>query len=474
MFRFSLVTLMLAISAISAPAFATAPPYQVATIVVHGFNPGGASGVGVYGADESEPYVANIAAALGLPTSDVAPYTANQVAYTTYYGDTFPFYYTARDVADMESLAVTSGPGVPMYAAIIVKYAKEVMSRSGATQINLLGISFGGLISRYIIEKDVGGLASSGKIARWICIDGVVAGNYAATNGGIFAENFFENSYGGNSIDFEQMNYAWVRANLNDPRDSSISQFLGSFPTHFWAAADDNAYDGFITGLSGKANDGVVLLEDAALVNLPPQSLYLGLAPTQSIIHATHEGTKTYSGIRAGLAAQITGRRRVRVTLETVRVLNEFDGGTKGNGEYVFGLKVFSPVAQALSEITQPIHEVRSDDNSFPFFSLAKNVTATVNQIWFDDMILPGETQLRLETNVDEIDGDLIYNISEEQGDVRQSLADTSINISTTAPAQYTLETADWQANIRVQMLDYPDFQEITRPNAATNWSLYE
>lgn len=475
MLRFAVVTFALAFSAGLLPAFATAPPHQVATVVVHGFNPGGASSTGVFGEDSSVAYLEEIATTLGLPTSLVAPSAPNQVAYTTYYGDQYPYYYTAQDIRDMESLAVTDGPGVPMYAAIMGKYAREVMRRSGATQINLMGLSFGGLISRYMIEKDVEALASSGSIARWICIDGVVAGNYAATHGGPIAQNFFETNYGGNSIDFQQMNYEWVRTHLNDPRDSSISRFFGTFPTHFYLAADDNAYGRVITNLSGKANDGVVLLEDGELRNLPPSASYLGLPPTKSIIHATHEGTKTYTGIRAGLGAQVYGRRRVRVTLESVRILNEFDGGARGNGEYVFGLKVFSPIAQALAGIAQPIHELRADDNSFPFFTLAVNALVTVNQVWFDDMILPGETQLRLETNVDEVDGDaFIYNITEESGEVIQQLADTSINISTETPGRYTLQTADWEASIKVEMGDYPAFQEINRQNAAQNWSLYQ
>ncbi len=317
-------------------------------------------------------------------------------------------------------------------------------------------------------------LASSGKIARWVCVDGVVAGNFAATYGGALAENFFNVYFAGKSIDYAQMNYEWVRTRLHDPRDSSNSSFYGDFPTHFWLAADDNAYAKFVTNFSKRANDGVVLVEDGILRNLPPESRYLGLSPTRSVIHATHEGTKTNTGIQAGLAAGLTGRKRVKITLETVRVLTEFDGGDRGDGEYVFGVKVFSPTAQTAYSITQPIHELRAEDNSFPFFTMAREAIYTVNEVWFDDMILDGETQLRLETNVDEVDGSAIYQITEDSGEVLQSLADTTITVSTTAAQSYLLETADWQAIIRVDTVDYPDFQEIVRQNAAANWALYE
>ena len=57
--------------------------------------------------------------------------------------------------------------GVPRYAAIVGKYARYVMQRSGAEGVNLTCHSMGCLISHYIIENDVEKLASEGKIRRW-------------------------------------------------------------------------------------------------------------------------------------------------------------------------------------------------------------------------------------------------------------------------------------------------------------------
>lgn len=454
-------------------AQATAPPDQVATVVIHGFDPDGVQQTGVFGVDSSESYITSLSASIGLPTSIDAPLAMNQVAYATYYGNQYPTYYTPQDILDVQAVTAQFGGGVPRYATIMAKYAKEVMRRSGAKQVNLFAVSFGGLISRYMIEKDVEGLASSGKIARWISVEGVVDGNYAATLGGSTAQDLFESYYGAPPIDVEHMTYDWVEANINNPRDYSVSPFLGQFPVHFWQACDDDFNSKGLTYISGKANDGVVLIEDAYLKGLGPNSRYLGLDPTISCTHTTHESTKDFPGIRAGVAAELFGRRRVNIQLEQVRVRKEFDGGIRGNGEYVFGLKVRSPRADTLYGITAPIHQLRSDDNNIPYVRMAQDTTVTVNLTWFDDMILPGETELHLETNVDEIDGDLIYNIAEDVPDTRQDLKDTSATVSTMQPGEYTLETDDWRAIVKVNITDYPDFDDGTTPTAAMNWNLY-
>ena len=70
---------------------------------------------------------------------------------------------------------------------------------------------------------------------------------------------------------------------------------------------------------AGVPCDGVVLIEDGYLHDLPSASRYLGLMPTVSATHTTHESTKDYPGIRAGVAAQVFGRKRVTITLEQAR-----------------------------------------------------------------------------------------------------------------------------------------------------------
>src|SRR5690606_32380944 len=152
----------------------------------------------------------------------------------------------------------------------------------------------------------------------------------------------------------------------------------------------------------------------------------------------------------AGMSAQLFGRNRVTVKLKDVRVLREFDGGARGQGEYVFGVKVFSPAAEAFGAVG-PVNDLRAEDNTFPFVRLSVDSQQSLNLPWFDDMLLPGETHLRLVTNVEEIDGDEIYQVNEVSGTVRQALENTEVVIDVTQNGEYPLVTGDWVGTISVE-----------------------
>ena len=69
------------------------------------------------------------------------------------------------------------GPtGLQRYGLILGKFIKWRLAYTGANYANLVCHSMGCLISRYVIENDIEGLASSQKIVRWETNAGVVAG----------------------------------------------------------------------------------------------------------------------------------------------------------------------------------------------------------------------------------------------------------------------------------------------------------
>jgi hypothetical protein len=467
------ITLFAIVLALLAPvAFATAPPSHTATIVVRGFDSQGASRTGPFGVDLPDSTIAALAATVGLPTGDVAPAAPNQVAYTDYYGTAPPSYYTAQDNAELDAVTTQYGGGVPRYALIIAKFAKEVMRRSGAQQVNILGVSFGGLVSRWVIEHDVEGLASGGKIARWIVIEGVVAGNWAATNGGQALLDYLGNNFDLATIDLQHMNYAWVDANIHDPGSAVDNPLLGAIPVHFWIPSDDDYNSKALTAASLKPNDGVVLLRDGFFQSVTPQSRYQGLFPTLSAVHATHDSSRQNLGLRAGVAADLFGRRRVTITLTQAYLINDEESSGQEPAEVVFGVKVRSPRALADHGVADPVHELRHDDNNVPAIQLSQGTTSTINLAWFDDLILPGETQLRLDTNVDEIDFDPLYGITENPLAPDSPLADTTFFVSTGQSGTYQIATADWRGVVTVSVTDYPPFDPP--PSSVGDWELYD
>jgi len=163
-------------------------PNKTVTVYVHGFDPHGYRQSGIYGEDTQEDFFADIPSYLGLPTTAYAEdlNKSNLFAATTYYGDTPPEYYTAQDIADIDAVTQQYGGGIPRYALIVAKYAKHLMQRTGAQQVNFVSGSMGSLVVRWLIEKDLEALASTQKIARWLSVEGVVNGNYAASKSILF------------------------------------------------------------------------------------------------------------------------------------------------------------------------------------------------------------------------------------------------------------------------------------------------
>ncbi len=448
-------------------------PEETATIFVHGFNVQGTLLTGPVGEDFNLPYAMQFATHAGLPTPFTNPNAPNQVAVTTYYGDQYPSYYTPQDIIDVEDATALFGGGVPRYAAIVAKHARHVMDRSGAKQVTFVGVSFGALVSRYIIEKDIEGLASSNSIARWVAAEGVVSGNYLTSH---FPQSVMELVLGQSldhaMIDLNHMSYNWITANLNNPNYTSSSPYFANFPIHFWVGADYDLYDGILTEQAGKASDGMVLMEDAILRNLPAELLYDGQLPTHSVLNANHDLFKFEPGFHVGLLAQLTGRTRATITLSEVEILREFDGGARGDGEYVFGLQVFSPLAETNFSVTDPIHELSAANYSLPYAELAVGTKYPLNLVWYDDIILPGEDQLKIITNIEEIDGDPIYRITEANGIVRQALENVQTFIDVSRNGSYPIVTGDWRGTVNVEINRYPPFGGPKA--AATDWALFE
>jgi hypothetical protein len=312
-------------------------------------------------------------------------------------------------------------------------------------------------------------LVSAGNVASWISIEGVVAGNWLASQSNSSLEDLLNEAGDISTKDIEHMNYDWVESNLHNPGTEADNSLLGTLPVHFWLATDDNVNNRALTVASGKPNDGVVLLRDGFLHDLTAQSRYLGLRPTLGAIHATHEGTKTHQGIRVGVAAQVMGRRRVTVMLREVMVTNDHESSGFTPAEIVFGVRLYSPHGQTLYGVTDPIHELRYDDASAPVYAVSEGTTRTLNQVWFDNMVLPDETQLLLRSNVDELDFDLLYGISENPLDPAEGLTDGNLTLSTITPGSYEIVTADWRGIVDVTFTDYPAYDAAK----VEGWEVY-
>lgn len=430
-------------------------PRVVATIIIDGIDSDGPSASGIVGEDTAHSLIPIVAALIDAPAGYQNPMAPNQVTMARHYGDKYPSYYSSSDRKDVDDLTDEYGGGIPRYAAIIAKFSRQVMQRSGAKQVNIVGLSMGAYIGRWIIEKDYEGLASTGKIARFVTVEGVVCGNWACNAGGSVL-SLLEDDYFLPAIDAQHMVYDWLEENLHDPRTEMDNPLYAGIQVMHWASTDDSPHQRVLTIASGEPNDGVQIYEDTFFHQVTDRSKYFGQRPTLSHIYATHNTAKDHTGIRAGLIANLTSTRRVRITLLNAQVT---DMPESGQGEVVFGCRIKSPLAKSRYGITEPINQIDNLGHTIDPVKMREDERVTLNQVLFDDFVLPGEQSLTIDFDVREIDFDTFYGIIENPlGGATQSIKSNDVIISTLQPAEYAHNSGEWNGRIRVEIINYPGF----------------
>jgi hypothetical protein len=449
-----------------APAGASHDPSRTATIYVQGFESDGAGRQGVFGDDVQLPFVAAVGSLFGLPTTDQpgAASRPNVLAATTFYGDTAPAYYAAADRSEIAAVTANWGGGVPRYALIVAKYARHLMQRTGAEQVNFISASFGSLVVRWLVEKDLGGLASDGKIARWMSAEGVLAGNWAASRGELVD---LWTRLGASTLDVHHMDYGWIESNLHAPRDAVESSLYADILLGQIGSTNDVSGGEALTALmfaydQFQPNDGVQALRDAVLQQLAPAARYLGLPPVVATFHADHLGLADHRGAWLQAAAFVTQRRRVTVTLTLAQVTDVHEPHAPlwnwMPAEVVFESRAYSPSAQARWGIDAVRSEVGAAGAAAPLRRYGTvGETMQIDQLVFDGFVFPQEDELRLELAAKEIDFDVRYRVAEtiQQPSV-DDLGAVSLFVPLGAPGTYAVQAASWNGVVQVRVTEYP------------------
>jgi hypothetical protein len=406
---------------IPAPASAQDPGTTV-TVWVHGFTGDGSIQHGVFGDDRALDQAAGgLLAMEGLPvlTPGMEPPPPNVVAATTYYGDTPPPYYTESDLQELHDVMVRWNGGVPRYALIVAKYAKHLLERTGAQKVNFVSGSFGSLVVRWLIEKDVDGLASQGKIARWLSIEGVVDGNWAASRAETVGLLQF---LGLGSIDLHQMGYGWVDANLHPRMDADNPNYAGILMGAV-GCTDDTDHDSALSLALTKIehfrpNDSVQLVEDSYFHVVSDRSRFLGMLPTLSLFHSTHDSILRHPAALAQVANFLTQTRRVTVTMTSATVFNLHEPQEwywdLRPAEVILECRTYSPAIAARWGITEPASARGREGAAAPIRRYWHNgETQSFREVMFDDFVLGEETELVLDLHAEEVDNDWRYGVFE-------------------------------------------------------------
>lgn len=462
--RIAAFAVLLAACAMS-PA-AAQDPAHTPTLFIHGYEDNGAAAHGGFGLDLHIPQMDSIAALGGLPVVDSGAVwlPANVLTATTYYGAVPPPSYDAARRAELDSVTAAWGGGVPRYALIVANYVEDILRRTHADRVNLVSASFGSLVVRWMIEKDVGHLASEGRIARWLTIEGLIAGNWAASRTDLVP---FLDLVDPQPIDVTHMQYDWVSANLHAPRGELDDPDAAKILVGQMVSTNDDYNHAALSALmrtydAWQSNDGVQAAADAVFSAVTARSRYLDRLPTLQWFPTDHLATKNFRGAWAAAACFVTQRRRVTVTLASARVADlhepELPFFDLRPAEVVFESRVYSPRVATRWGIGDPLSTRTRASAAAPLYRFDHDGdTKAVEQVLFDGFVPDDETTLHLELGGAEVDYDWRYGVYETaQLPYFDELGATALDVSAIAPGSYPFTAASWSGTIRVDVFEYP------------------
>ncbi len=416
------------------------------------------------GEDEVESFFSEVPTFLGLPTvsNEEDKNKPNVVTATSYYGDTYPDYYTQQDKYDVDN----ASEGVPRYALILAKYASHIMQRTGASQVNFISGSMGALVTRYMIEKDLETLASQKKIARWMTIEGVVNGNYATSKSLLYKIVDEVDEF---SIDTKHMKYDWVEKTFGSPKSIGQSPYYKDILIGSQTSTKDNPKEHALTILmlargQFQPNDGVQAARDTYFSSILEPYRFNGQNPTHSYLHENHLGVKDSKSLWMQIGNFILSNKRVKITILDAKVddISEKDKWylKRLPAEIIFESEVFSPEVSEKWGVDTAMSE-RLYSGALPQIVKykKKGQTKDVNQVIYNDFVLPTEDSLDVTLTVREIDGDVRYEVYESFKDKDDDfIGSTDFNV----PLEngiYTFTHEDFSGRVQVEIVKYPFLQ---------------
>lgn len=262
----------------------------------------------------------------------------NHFAALEYYGRVPAPWLTPEDIAEIEAFPDDDGPwGLQRYGLIAGKFIRHHLEKSGATHVNLACHSMGCLISRYLIENDIEGLASENRFVRWVTSAGVIGGARLA--------RLYDNPQvqqvapliGLELADFILMNPDWVQehaARWDHRLQEGNNPLFRDMLIHHGGATDRRIEQAFNVQLldlnnpGSEPNDGIMYTldqffhrqNDAASRHTPSGRV---LSATHNFGYLDHMNYPDGDAFRTASAAALFHRRKVVVKLEEITLHND-------------------------------------------------------------------------------------------------------------------------------------------------------
>lgn len=460
----------------------TFDPATTITLKLHGLavSTSGSVDARVYGsaAEEGALEMALRQFAPGLPSGVTDETAPNQLVACEYYGRTAASWLSPAQIAEIEAFDPDGPDALHRYALIVAIFLEHRLELSGATHVAIACHSMGCHVTRYLVEHDVHGLASSGRIARIVTQAGVVNG---AGMSELFDNPALRSYAEGAPIrtsDFVHMHPEFVRDEVvvydHHLREANSPNWAGIYVHH--VTGTDPVAAG-ATGLlrpldlvnpDDSPNDSILFARDtffAAVADGNRLTTPGGehLVPGHTFTHENHPGVEPNAGVGAITAAALFHRRRATITLRSVTLLDDHEVGG-GFEPGTFG----APPADLVPEIT-----VRFDPYTVPtfgqadvvasiqtlghrsaaMFTMVEDETRDVGVVLFDGPVFDGQTTVDVELDVREVDHYLHFGVNELPSGDGSVLASFTGPV-TLADGTFSLTGADLTATVEVHVRD--------------------
>lgn len=368
------------------------------------------------------------------PCSDGVRTEPDQIAKFEYFGNTPADWLTPGQIAEIEKYPLGGADTLHRYALITAMYIRRKLDQTGATHVNLACHSYGCLISRYMMENNLLGLAGENRFVRWFSSAGVIAGARLA--------RLYDNSrvrevaelFGIGQGDFVVMNPDFVTdeaAVWDHKLREANSPYLNNMLIHHACGDDPRVAQALniklldLNNPGNEPNDGIMFTLDTYFHDMAEENVFhapdgTAIKPTHSYVYVDHMAVPDAESSVALAAATLFHGRKVVIKLKEIELFDDLEGSALTDpppAEVVVEHQIrYSPYLPDTYGRNPLISESRLEYRTPEMFSAIQTIKTYPDQVIFAGPVFDDMTSLWLKAEVLEVDWYPRFNVEEPAG----------------------------------------------------------
>jgi len=323
------------------------------TVWVHGFynkSPDEMESM-VYGQEEGCGGILGDFAEFGISRpcgdTDEGRLSPDQLIEVEYYGGIPAAWLEQDDIDEIEQYPYDGLDALHRYALIVAKFIRHRLELSQATHVNLACHSMGCLISRYLIENDIEGLASENRFVRWFSSAGVIGGAQLAR---LYDNPTVRDAAGMLGLelnDFVIMHPDFVQDytcvwdhKLHEGNNPLFAEMI----IHHACACDPEIEEALNIALldlnnpGDEPNDGIMYTADEYFHSQSPAASFTApggeiLSATHTLVRVDHMNLPKTQAASLKATATLFHRRKVFITIEEIELIKDREHHEALDGE---------------------------------------------------------------------------------------------------------------------------------------------